>query len=68
MSLTGTSEELRSLKNKVADPEEELRNADKARAALLKMNDDLQAKVRYYKSEVGILKRAVQVMCKTEED
>ena len=68
MSLTGTSEELRALRNKVADLEEEIRAADRAREGLLRLNDELNAKNRYLRSKIGILKRALRVLNDGEED
>ena len=68
MSLTSTSEEKRRLENKIADLEEELRNADKARAALMRMNEDLQAKNRKLKATVGILRRAILILNEQEVD
>jgi len=68
MSLTSTSEEKKRLENKIADLEDELRNADKARAALMRMNEDLQAKNRKLKATVGILRRAILILNEQEVD
>lgn len=66
MSLTGESEKIKNLKDKVADLEEELRASDRARNSLLKMNEDLQAKNRKLKATVGILKRAILILNEQE--
>ena len=66
--LTNTTEYIKKLENKIADLEEELRNADKARAALLKINDEHQAKIRKQKATIGILRRAILILNDPEED
>ena len=68
MSLTSTTETIKRLENKVRDLEDELRASDRARSSLLKMNEELQAKLRKEKATVGILKRAILILNETEVD
>ena len=68
MSLTSTTEYIKKLEKKIADMEEELRAADRARNTLLKMNEDLQAKNRKLRATVGILRRAILILNEEEVD
>ena len=68
MSLTSTTETIKRLENRVRDLEDELRASDRARSSLLKMNEELQAKLRKEKATVGILKRAILILNETEVD
>ena len=68
MSLTSTTETIKRLENRVRDLEDELRASDRARSSLLKMNEELQAKLRKEKATVGILKRAILILNEQEVD
>ena len=68
MSLTSTTEQIKRLENKIADLEEELRACDNARTSLLKLNQELQAKLRKEKATTGILKRAILILNEQEVD
>ena len=62
MGLTSTSETIRTLENKIKNLEDELRQADRARNTLLKMNEELSVKNRKLKATVGILRRAILII------
>ena len=60
-TMTNESERIEDLKRKVTQLEDELRMADRAKAAHKKLIDDLLRQVNKWKSYAGMYKRMAQM-------
>ena len=59
--LTSTSEKTKRLEDKITQLEDELRMADRAKAAQGKLIDDLEKQVRKWKAYAGMYKRMAEM-------
>ena len=59
--LTSTSEKTKRLEDKITQLEDELRRADRAKAAQRQLIDDLEKQVRKWKAYAGMYKRMAEM-------
>ena len=59
--LTSTSEKTKRLEDKITQLEDELRMADRAKAAQRQLIDDLEKQVRKWKAYAGMYKRMAEM-------
>ena len=59
--LTSTSEKTKRLEDKITQLEDELRMADRAKAAQRQLIDDLEKQVRKWKAYAGMSKRMAEM-------
>ena len=59
--LTSTSEKTKRLEDKITQLENELRMADRAKAAQRQLIDDLEKQVRKWKAYAGMYKRMAEM-------